>query len=261
MLFDDSVPIFCGGYDDHLNNCECFRYKQSRWLSFARLSPCRWYSGFGYLTNQLTGKTKFVVAGGENDQDLSKVEAFDGTSWHNLPDLPSSITNHCMVTVNEKVLLLIGGWTGQSTTSKTYFFNSEKNEWSPGPDLSTPRSSFACATVNWKNPSGGQSENVVVAAGGKNKGYIWTVELLYINNISRGWQPGPELPHEVSNSELVEYKDSVVLVGGYGNYGRYLYQLSTPDGPWIKMEQTLPVTKHDHVAFLIPDELADCRQA
>ena len=61
---------------------------------------------------------------------------------------------------------------------------------------------------------------------------------------------------------MVEYKDRVILVGGRGGVdGRHLYQLSSRDGPWIEMEQTLPNRKYFHIAFLIPDELTDCQQA
>ena len=104
---------------------------------------------------------------------------------------------------------------------------------------------------------------MVVVAGGYNGQYMSSIELLYINNLSRGWQYGPLLPFSVAYSVLVEYKDSVVLVGGGGTGvdGKHLYQLSSADGPWIEMEQTLPISKIDHIAFLIPDDLTDCQQA
>ena len=58
---------------------------------------------------------------------------------------------------------------------------------------------------------------------------------------------------------MVGYKDSVVLVGSFGYVD--LYQLSSPDGPWIEMEQTLPRNKNGHIAILIPDKLTDCQRA
>ena len=263
ILFDDSVPMFCGGYYSG-SKCDCFGYKQSEWVSYPAISPCRDHSASAALTDQENGKTRFVMAGGLNGSGfLSNVEAFNGETWSSLPNLPSPVYGHCMVAINDTVLLSMGGYTSQGYISKPNFFNSEMNEWSPGPDLNTPRRYFSCATVNWKNPSDGQLEKVVVVAGGYNGQYMSYVELLYINNLSRGWQYGPQLPYSVANSVLVEYKDTVVLVGGDGTGvdGRHLYQLSSPDGPWNEMEQTLPIKKHYHIAFLIPDDLTDCQKA
>ena len=121
----------------------------------------------------------------------------------------------------------------------------------------------SCAMVEWKTLADGQLEQVVVVAGGGNSlDYLSSVEVLYISNITAGWQPGPELPLTVAASVMGEHKTSVMLVGGeIGVDGRHLYQLSSRDGPWIEMEQTLPVRKTYHVAFLIPDGLTDCQQA
>ena len=263
ILFDDSVPMFCGGYYSG-SKCDCFGYKQSEWVSYPAISTCRYLSASAALTDQENGKTRFVMSGGFNSNGfLSNVEAFNGETWSSLPNLPSPVYGHCMVAINDTVLLSMGGYTSQGYISKTYFFNSEMNEWSPGPDLNIPRGYLSCATVNWKNPSDGQLEKVVVVAGGDNGQYMSSVELLYINNLSRGWQYGPQLPYSVANSVLVEYKDTVVLVGGDGTGvdGKHLYQLSSPDGPWNEMEQTLPIKKHYHIAFLIPDDLTDCQKA
>lgn len=262
ILFNDSVPMFCGGFGNDLNNkCECFGYHHSQWMSFTKLPNCRSSSAAAKLIDQDGRKARFVLAGGWSDTgQLNTVDAFDGKSWQSLSNLPLPVSRHCMVTINATTLLSIGGLTGDSRSSKTYFFNSESNQWSLGPDLITPRDDLSCSTVNWKNPSNGQVEKVVVVAGGFNGAVLSSVELLIINNIERGWQDGPELPHKVSESVLVEYKNSVVLVGGFGDDdGKHLYQLKSRVGPWIQMETILPVSKSDHLAILIPDELTDCK--
>ena len=79
-----------------------------------------------------------------------------------------------------------------------------------------------------------------------------------MNDISKGWQPGPELPDLFYNAVLVQYKESVVLVGRYG--GVNMYQLSSPDGTWIEMKQTFPIVLEFFIAFLIPEELIDCKK-
>ena len=156
ILFDDSVPMFCGGYYSG-SKCDCFGYKQSEWVSYPAISTCRYLSASAALTDQENGKTRFVMAGGLNGSGfLSNVEAFNGETWSSLPNLPSPVYGHCMVAINDTVLLSMGGYTSQGYISKPNFFNSEMNEWSPGPDLNTPRRYFSCATVkihlmvNWK---------------------------------------------------------------------------------------------------------------
>ena len=258
ILFD-SKPMFCGGHDEPNIYCDCFTYEQSQWVSVAPMPTCRSFSASAGLLNQEDRKSRFVIAGGYNSGELSNVETYDGTFWHSLPDLPAPKYAPCLVAINETVLLSIGG---EPLTTETFFYNAELNQWLPGPELLKARSLASCAMVEWKNPADGQLEAIVVVAGGFNgKDYLSSTELLYINDISKGWQPGPELPLTVHGSVMVEYNDSLVLIGGFGEVdGRHFYQLTSQDGPWIEMEQTLPIGKYYHLAFLIPDELTDCQQ-
>ena len=110
----------------------------------------------------------------------------------------------------------------------------------------------------------GDSDKVVVIAGGiNNRIDLDSVELLYMNDISKGWQSGPKLPYTVFDAMLVQYKESVILVGGSGRGdvdGKHMYQLSSPDGTWIEMKQTLPREIRSPIAFLIPDEFIDCKK-
>ena len=256
ILFD-SKPMFCGGDDGSDAKCDCFTYEQSQWVSVAAMPTCRYFSASAGLLNQEDHKSRFIIAGGIDGGGLfSNVESYDGTSWHSLPNLPSAVQRHCMVAINETVLLSIGGYF---PTNQTFFYNAELNQWLPGPEIKYWAS---CATVHWKNSAYGQLEKVVVVAGGPDGYALSSFELLNINDISSGWQPGPDLALTVYGSILVGYKDSVVLVGGLNNGdGTHLYQLSSQGGPWIEMEQTLPIMKNFHLAFLIPDELTDCQRA
>ena len=258
--------MYCGGFDGTSSICECFGYKQDVWTALAPISACRHNSASASLVMQSDRKPAFIMAGGWiGSVRLSIVEYFDGSIWQSLSDLPEPVHSHCMVAKNDTVLLSIGGANPIGVTSKTYFFNAEMNQWSPGPDLAAPRYRHSCAFVTWNNPTDGQSEQVVVVVGG-HESYDHTttlssVELLFINNLAMGWQPGPELPLGIASPVLVEFKESVILVGGgaSGVSFRHLYQLSSRDGPWVDMEQALPKARRDQLAFLIPDELTDCQ--
>ena len=199
ILFD-SNPMFCGGFSDELEaTCDCFTYEQSEWVSVVPMPTCRWYSGSAALVNQEDHQSRFVIAGGSNYSVLNKVEYYDGTSWHSLPNLPTPKEQHCLVAINETVLLSIGGSPLGNTTS---FYNAELNQWLPGPELPAARYLASCTMVHWKNPVDGHLDQVIVVAGSR---VTSSVDLLYINDISLGWQPGPELPLKVYGSVLIEY--------------------------------------------------------
>jgi hypothetical protein len=169
-----------------------------------------------------------------------------------------------MVAINETVLLSIGGYNGGTNirTSETHFYDFITTSWSPGPNLSAERSGLSCAIVNWKIPNC-HSKQIVAAVGGfsRLKGYLSIVEFLCTDKAGSRWQSGPNLPKGIAYSALVEYKNTLILVGGEYKYGaptQHLYQLSSPDGPWVEMRQTLTVSRSEQIAFLIPDELTIC---
>ena len=66
---------------------------------------------------------------------------------------------------------------------------------------------------------------------------------------------------------MIEYKNSVILIGGHGDDdvedlldGYHLYQLSSPNGTWTEMKQTLKNERDNHVSFLVPDEIVNCNE-
>ena len=86
--------------------------------------------------------------------------------------------------------------------------------------------------------------------------------MLYINehNIDNlKWIMGPELPKTASFGTVVEFQNSIILVGGKGEVdGRHMYQLSSPIGNWTEMKQTLKQPRRNYASFLVPDELVNC---
>ena len=66
-------------------------------------------------------------------------------------------------------------------------------------------------------------------------------------------------------------RGSVVLVGGGGDDlanaaeapisfdGDALFQLKSPEGPWIELEQKLKEKRSQINAFLVPDDLVNCQ--
>jgi hypothetical protein len=130
-----------------------------------------------------------------------------------------------------------------------------------GPLLNDERWGHSCGVMNWLNPTTNQAEKIVVAAGG---GYLSSVELLYLEKWetnNEGWLIGPSLQNTAGWTAMVEFEGTVILVGGSDvskeDYSQLL-QLSSPEGPWIELEQTLKNARSYHTAFLVPDELVNC---
>ncbi len=71
--------------------------------------------------------------------------------------------------------------------------------------------------------------------------------------------PGPNLPLAVIESAMNEFGNGVILIGGRGDTdGHKIYQLSSPNGTWMKMKQALKEKRSHAVSFLIPDEIVKC---
>ncbi len=138
----------------------------------------------------------------------------------------------------------------------------------PGPALNMGRINLCCGILKWINPESKQMEKIVVAAGGSRYEESFSaVELLYLNENdfnSDEWVIGPDLPEGIVDATMVEYNNSVIIIGGSNDVGwrkrNDLYQLFSPKGPWIKMRQTLKEKRSSHVSFLVPDELVSCNK-
>jgi hypothetical protein len=104
---------------------------------------------------------------------------------------------------------------------------------------------------------------VVIVGGVDSSGsYLSSVELLNLNAFkanNTGWVMGPSMPLTVFGSTMHAFQNGVILIGGTGQVdGTHLYQLSSPNGTWTAMKQTLKVGRNRHVSFLVPDAIVTC---
>lgn len=259
QLFKGHTPIICGG----VFHCECYTLSDGAWTLIEPLNTCRHYASSVLLSLQ-TGETideHLVVIGGTKAPAdvISSVEIFNGSSWLEgiIADRPKEQTQFCTVRINDTSLISLGGVSGSAI--ETFFYNSVENQWTQGPNLMKQRNGLACGILNWLNPGTGANELVVVAASGDN---LLDSELLFLQDYYQsgsGWVQGPALPAEAYSGSMVEYENSVILVGGSeGVDGYHLYKLDSPLGSWVEMKQTLK-EKHDRgAAFLVPDDLVSC---
>jgi len=256
------LPTVCGGYIFGAGyQSDCLQLVNGTWNSIPNTSGPKSSLKSVVISSPEEDKELLVVAGGWYGEYLSIVESFDGQSWNKnqFEQLPEPVYRHCLVKVNNTMLISIGGSPAPASTGNTNLFDVLNNKWTPGPQLITPRTQHACGVMNWKNPDTGSLEKVVVAAGGAGGPVLKSVELLFLEDINSGWVAGPDLPKEASSATMVEFQDGVILVGGSGNVGgQNLYQLTSPTGTWTEMKQALKVERSLHVSFLVPDELVNC---
>ena len=98
-------------------------------------------------------------------------------------DLPYTLEGHCMLTLDDGRVIIIGGKNQDGMKEKVWFFNSQKNPESTfekGPSLKTPRQNHACALFN--NPMNGNKKFVLVAGGQGEGTYLKDTEILEIKS-------------------------------------------------------------------------------
>ncbi len=260
-MFGGKIPIFCSGYSYNTGDkCDCFAFENGTWNQAASLNTCRRYAT-STLVTLTTGEERMLILGGrEGLTALTSVESFDGYLWedNDFANLPAGESQYCVAKINDTTLISMGG-VENFQGRDSYFYNLLTNEWTLGPKLESPRNGLSCGVLNWNNPETGEFEKVVVAASGD---YFSTVELLFMNGhdeLGSSWVQGPILENEAYMSRIVEFENSVILVGGReGLDGKHLYQLDSPTGSWTLLPHKLKEARSSHVTFFIPDEITNC---
>jgi hypothetical protein len=226
------------------------------WVSSAGMNSVR----YSAAANQLKGGN-LLITGGSNGSDLNSAEILTEEGWKSdIPTLPVTIYNHCMVTVNSTTVMVIGGKQNKKFSGKTFYFTFGEEHWTEGPEMKYRGEGHSCGRIRRNNESQGMS--IIVVGGFDGSSYLSSVEILEEN--SNEWKTGPKLPFGIADSELVEDQNGgVVLIGGQSSSDvnlDTLYQLPHGglDAVWTKMEQKLEIRRDHHTAFLIPDNIADC---
>ena len=267
QLYIKTNPMICGG---HVIS-DCHTFCNGTWISSPNLYKKKAHLASAIFSNPRKEENDIIIiTGGFNWDVLSEVDSFNGKFWDQtmFAALPETIFGHCMVKINNSMLLSIGGLiknTPSAASSNTYFFDVLNNQWVAGPLLSAARYFHSCGVMDWINPDTKSTEKVVVVVGGKDNTStaLSSVELLFVNDYEtskQGWTVGPNLPKTIYAATMTEFQDGVILVGGTGPDfdGHHLFQLSSPTGPWTEMIQTLKEGRQHAVSFLIPDAIVNC---
>ena len=96
--------------------------------------------------------------------------------------LPYKVHGHCVVTLNDGRVMILGGFDGSSMLRKVLIFNSTSGTFSHAPDMLYTRIYHGCASFN--SPLHNHRE-VVLAAGGDQRDQV---ELLDYQTEGSTWQ-------------------------------------------------------------------------
>ena len=96
--------------------------------------------------------------------------------------LPYPVSSHCVVTLNDGRVMILGGADASSWSRKVLIFNSTSGTFSDAPDMLYTRSEHGCASFN--SPLHNHRE-VVLAAGGYQRDQV---ELLDYQTEGSTWQ-------------------------------------------------------------------------
>ena len=250
-------PIICGGGQNGAYSNNCYLLGKNEWVSSASMTSVRVRAAAAQLKDG-----KLFVTGGYDGlgSSLNSAEMLNEEGWEsNIPSLPVTIAEHCMVTVNSTTVMAIGGYQN-GYSGKTFYFTFGDESWTEGPELKYKRGWHSCGKIRRNKDS--QQMSIIVAGGWDGGSYLSSVEIL--GEGSNEWQTGPELPFGIRLSQIVEDQNGgVILIGGdSSSIGTLdtLYQLPHvgQDAAWTKMEQKINTGKKRHTAFLVPDNIVEC---
>ena len=160
----------------------CYKLTISGWQEFAIMKKERGY------TAGVMHKNRFHVFGGRDNSihQTSEFISIDGGVEYG-PQLPTSVWQHAITSINSTVSLLSGGCLNSYPSYTcysplTWYINHETNVFSSGPSLLEGRRSHGSATIVDKVTK----EKIPMVTGGSNGFRSDSTELL-INGM---WQPG-----------------------------------------------------------------------
>ena len=176
-------PMVCGGYKGGLGpkvESSCYSHDKGLniWKQHAIMNQARYLHASVPLDNSL-----WITGGGYqagNGLDIFKSTEFvhgDGTVTIG-PDLPTARYGHCMVTLHDGKVMIIGGY---HEDHDVLVFDQSNNVFTTGPSTLEKRFYHACTLFN--SPLHG-NRPIVLAAGGSGSG---TAEI-YDYTITNEWQ-------------------------------------------------------------------------
>ena len=259
-LWTNNTPIICGGdnYFDQEQSCHVFQ--DNVWIPFQDMVTKRRASAVT-LSPYPNETHRLMLIGLATNYDKDNTgEILTDDGWHQMSKpIPVSIYDHCMVLVNRTTVLVIGGTqNGIYYSDRTFYFNTEDEEWVEGPRLLKGRRTMGCGKL--RSDESSPQYSIVVTTGMSESSFVSSSEIL--DPGANKWRQGPEVRYAMRFASMVEESNGgVLLIGGSSyeiNLLDTLFYLPHAQAEWIELPQKLKVPRSHAVAFLVPDEITNC---
>ena len=182
----EEVPLICGGFNGKTRNTldDCIAIAHPNLKNTKMLEKRRWIVGI-VLDHP---SKRFWVTGGVS-KSTTEFVYLDKPSEKG-PDLPFTISNHCMIKYNKNSVFIIGGNQNGTLSDKTWIIDPTKNfDIEEGPSFNSPKSLMACGKI--------QIQKKIWLVVGPYGGNTFDIELLDPSNLSQGWIEGENLESQI----------------------------------------------------------------
>ena len=159
-----------------------------------------------------------------------------------------------MIAVNESSVVILGGQS--DTIDRVYLFDKIRGSFNELPPLKQGRSGLQAGIVTYPD----NTKTIIVTGGYYDSNESDTTEVLNLDSTDE-WVDGPMLPKALQNGASVQFKGTLLVVGGYGDDNQasdVIYEFDVMNNNWIEKEEKLMNGRYHAAAFLIPDEVAKC---
>ena len=160
----NGLPLICGGegngqsYDEQQSSCYMHEKSTNTWKLYANMNTKR----KGHST-ALTKNGLWISGGFDGNEYLFSMEfIFSNGSVINGPNIPDFRNAHCMVTLHDGKIMILGGYP-QLNLKSVLIFNPEDNTFISGPSLLFHTANAGCTL--FQSPLH-ENRHVVLVAGG-----------------------------------------------------------------------------------------------
>merc|ERR1712117_580470 len=213
-IASDGIPLICGGCIENPaggpDYCtytdKCFKYDPiiDFWVEIGTMSGTK--SSPAYDRTDSFG---LVMANRGDPLEVTQ----DGINFELLAEVPTD--PGCLVILDEKNVLLAGGYANGEVSQRAYIYNKDTNLWREVGNMTEPRLYHSCGIV--PSASGTGYEVIVVGGSGiVSGGSVIEVNQSYeIFSIeTETFQPGNNMTFGIIDASDIRVDDTFVVVGG-----------------------------------------------
>ena len=126
----EGSPVICGGRDEDEYSSACFKLIPNQWKQMPSLNEKRAYGSSSVFSNGSLWITGGCKSFGDH-MSSSEVLDLGYCAWRSGPNLPMSISWHCVIQMNSTHIFLAGGYGNNSSNNHAFFYNDNKFEQLP----------------------------------------------------------------------------------------------------------------------------------